>query len=75
MKELADFLQRSNRAVSLQVAPFLRDCKGRSYCRDRLTGQTERKTIEFIVILFKLISSLVEPEVTQRIIQLSITTG
>ena len=68
MKELADFLQRSNRAVSLQVAPFLRDCKGRSYCRDRLTGQTERKMIE-------LISSLVEPEVTQRIIQLSITTG
>ena len=57
------------------VAPFLRDCKGRSYCRDRLTGQTERKMIEFIVILFKLISSLVEPEVTRRIIQLSITTG
>ena len=28
-----DFSPRSHRAVSLQVAPFLRDCKGRGYRR------------------------------------------
>ena len=44
------FSPRSYRAVSLQVAPFARDCKDRGYGRDRRAGQTERKTIEFIVI-------------------------
>ena len=37
-------------AVSLQVAPFLKDCKGRSYRHDLRVGQTKRKTSEFIVI-------------------------
>ena len=36
-----DFSIRGYRAVSLQVSPFLRDCKGRSYRRDRRAGQTE----------------------------------
>ena len=53
------FSLRSYRAVSLQVAPFARDCKDRGYGRDRRAGQTERKTIEFIVIWFKLISNRV----------------
>ena len=37
-------------AVSLQVAPFLKDCKGRGYRRDLRVGQTKRKTSDFIVI-------------------------
>ena len=41
-----DFSPRSQRAVSLQVAPFLRDCNGRGYLRDRQAGKTERKTSE-----------------------------
>ena len=53
------FSPRSYRAVSLQVAPFARDCKDRGYGRDRRAGQTERKTIELIVIWFKLISNRV----------------
>ena len=53
------FSPRSYRAVSLQVASFARDCKDRGYGRDRRAGQTERKTIEFIVIWFKLISNRV----------------
>ena len=38
-----DFFTERSRAVSLQVAPFLRDCNGRGYGRDRRAGQTERK--------------------------------
>ena len=34
------FSPRSHRAVSLQVAPFLRDCKGRGF---RRAGQTENE--------------------------------
>ena len=45
-----DFSPRSHRVVSLQVAPFLKDCKGRDYRRDRRASHTERKTSEFIVI-------------------------
>ena len=45
-----DFSPRSHRVVPLQVAPFLRDCKGRGYRRNCRAGQTERKTSEFIVI-------------------------
>ena len=45
-----DFPPRSHRAVSLQAASFLRDGKGKGYCRDRRAGQTERKTSEFLVI-------------------------
>ena len=44
-----DFSPRSHPSVSLQVAPFLKDCKGRGY-RLRL------KTSEYIVIWFMLIS-------------------
>ena len=47
-----DFSPRSHRALSLQVAPFLR-----GYRRDRRAGQTERKTSEFIVVSLKLISN------------------
>ena len=36
-----DFSPRSDRAVSLQTAPFLRDCKGRG--RRRRTGQTKNE--------------------------------
>ena len=39
-----DFPPRSHRAVSVQVAPFLRDCKSRDYRRDLRAGQTEGKT-------------------------------
>ena len=42
-----DFLPRSHQAVSLQVAPFPRDCKGRGCRRDRRAGRTERKTSKF----------------------------
>ena len=49
------FSPRGHRAVSLQVVPFLRECKGRGYRRDRRAGQTERKKSEFIAIWFKLI--------------------
>ena len=52
-----DFSTRSHRAVSLQVVPFLRYGKGRSYLRGRRAGQTERKTSEFTVIWFKFISN------------------
>ena len=52
-----DFSTRSHREVSLQVAPFLRDCKGKSYRRGCRAGQTERETSEFIVIWFKFISN------------------
>ena len=45
-----DFLPRSHRAISLQVAPLLRDCKGRGYRHGRRADQTERKTSEFIAI-------------------------
>ena len=45
-----DFSLRSHRAVSLQVAPFLRDWKGRGNL------PVKRKTSEFIVNWFKLIS-------------------
>ena len=45
-----DFLPRSHRAISLQVTPLLRDCKGRGYRHGRRANQTERKTSEFIVI-------------------------
>ena len=41
-----DFSPRSHQAVSLQVAPFLRDCKGRGYRRDRRARQTEQKKSE-----------------------------
>ena len=52
-----NFSPRSHPIGSLQVAPFLRDCKGRGYRRDRRASQTERKTSKFIVISFKLISN------------------
>ena len=42
------FFSRGHRAVSLQVVPFLRDCKGKGYGRDRRADQTKRKTSEFI---------------------------
>ena len=42
-----DFLPRSHQAVSLQVAPFPSDCKGRGCRRDRRAGRTERKTSKF----------------------------
>ena len=45
------FLIRSHRIVSLQVASFLRDCKGRGHRRDRRAGQTERKTSEIISLI------------------------
>ena len=38
-----DFSPRSDRAVSLQTAPFLRDCKGRG--RRRRTGQTKNEWV------------------------------
>ena len=41
-----------HQTVSLQAAPSLGDCKGRGYRGDRRTGQTERKTSEFIAIWF-----------------------
>ena len=44
-----DFLPRSHPNVSLQVAPFLKDCKGRGY-------RLRWKTSEYIVIWFMLIS-------------------
>ena len=46
-----DFLIRSDRIVSLQVASFLRDCKGRGHRRDRRAGQTERKTSEITSLI------------------------
>ena len=52
-----DCSPRSHRAVLLQVAPFLRDCKGRGYRCDRRAGQTERKKSEFLVVWFKLNSN------------------
>ena len=36
-----DFPPWNHRAVSLQVAPFHRDCKRRDYRRDLRAGQTE----------------------------------
>ena len=51
------FSPRNHRVVSLQVAPFLRDSKGRGYRHDRRAGQIERKTSEFKVIWFKLMSN------------------
>ena len=48
-----DFSSRSHRAVSLQVAPFLRDFKGRDY-RHRAGP---RKTSDYKVIWFKFISN------------------
>ena len=44
-----DFSPRSHPNVSLQVAPFLKDCKGRGY-------RLRWKTSEYIVIWFMLIS-------------------
>ena len=44
-----DFSPRSHPSVSLQVAPFLKDCKGRGY-------RLRWKTSEYIVIWFMLIS-------------------
>ena len=38
-----DFSPRSDRAVSLQTAPFLRDCKGRGH--RRRTGQTKNEWV------------------------------
>ena len=52
-----DFSPRSHRAVSLQVAPFLGDCKDRGCRRDRRAGQTEWKTSKFFVIWIKLTSN------------------
>ena len=41
-----DFSPRSHQVVSLQVAPFLGDCKGRGYRRDRRARPTEQKKSE-----------------------------
>ena len=52
-----DFSPRRHPVVSLQVAPFLRDWKGRGYSRDHRADRTELKTSEFIAIGFELISN------------------
>ena len=52
-----NFSPRRHPVVSLQVAPFLRDCKGRGYSRDHRADRTELKTNEFIAIGFELISN------------------
>ena len=48
-----DFSPTSHQAVSLQVAPFLRDCKGRGY--RRRAGQTENEWVYCHLIQVNLI--------------------